>query len=67
MIGEMISGNDQGKRFCATTYETDRNGIDWLLSKNRIGDIVTVECDGIQNQFGGYRNYFIGPTSASKM
>lgn len=66
-IGELISGPDQGKRFLATTHEDDVETINWLLSRNRIGDIVVVECDGKMNKNRGYRNYFVGPRNSSKM
>ena len=46
VMGEMVSGSDQGKRFCATTYDGDTTAIEWLLSGDRVGEIVLVQCDG---------------------
>ena len=64
VIGEMMSGADQGKRFLATTHDSDTNSISWLLSGDRIGELVTVKCDG-NKQKSIYRNYFVGPTTSS--
>ena len=35
-----------GRRFVARTREGDAETIDWLLSGNRIGKRVQLECDG---------------------
>jgi len=57
VMGEMVSGADSGKRFCAVTHGDDQASVQWLLSKDRIGETMQVTCDGKMNGFGGYRNY----------
>ena len=67
IMGELISGSDTGKRFCAMTHKDDQAGIQWLLSGDRIGSIVDVECDGILQKYGNsgkiYHNFFLCPVA----
>mmetsp|Transcript_12063 Transcript_12063/g.13874 ORF Transcript_12063/g.13874 Transcript_12063/m.13874 type:complete len:573 (+) Transcript_12063:112-1830(+) len=50
IIGEMTSGNDKGKRFCANTRKGDTKTMQWMLEKCRIGEEVSVECTGEEKQ-----------------
>ena len=64
VVGEMISGTDTGKRFCAMTQEDDRKSVDWLMGGDRVGQEVRVACDGKLQAYGRsgkiYKNYFVG-------
>jgi acetyl-CoA C-acetyltransferase len=53
IIGEMVSGDDAGKRFFANTNPGDLETCQWLIDGNRIGSEVSVSTDkGSEIKFG---------------
>jgi hypothetical protein len=45
-MGEMLSGPDVGKRFCANTKAGDHAAIAWLMGADRIGQEMNVHYTG---------------------
>lgn len=45
MIGEVVGGPDDGKRFCANTAAGDATSLAWLLETCRIGETVAISSE----------------------
>ena len=62
IIGELTSGPDAGKRFCAISNDSKTKA--WLLEKSRIGEKVMVSCSGKKEKMSRLEAYPVHFTPA---
>ena len=62
IVGELTSGPDAGKRFCAISK--DEKTKNWLLEKCRIGEKVNATCSGKKEKIVRHEAYIVNFTPA---